>query len=121
MLVQWLCGYEMIMLINIAISSGDTVVQPSPVLSNHTGQNAFSDIGKFDSEDFKYILWQSTVVDSWGTGVSAFNCNCLAEWCCFNILYRFLCNTLTCRQPEARINSVKDSSFVKSQSCFNDA
>lgn len=54
-------------------------------------------------------------------GVSAFNCNCLAEWCCFNILYRFLCNTLTCRQPEARINSVKDSSFVKSQSCFNDA
>lgn len=54
-------------------------------------------------------------------GASAFNCNCLAERCCFNILYRFLCNTLTRRQPEARINSVKGSSFVKSQSCFNDA
>ena len=37
--------------------------------------------------------------------MSAFNCNCLAEWCCFNILYRFLCNTLTPRQPRARINS----------------
>lgn len=56
-----------------------------------------------------------------GGGVSAFNCNCLADRCCFNILYRFLCNTVTCRQPEARINSVKGSSFVKSQSCFNDA
>ncbi len=53
--------------------------------------------------------------------VSAFNCNCLAEWCCFNILYRFLCNTLTCRQPRARINSAQESPFVKSQSCFNDA
>lgn len=46
--------------------------------------------------------------------------------CCFNILYRFLCNTLTCaRRPRARINSAQglpsSSPFVRSQSCFNDA
>lgn len=50
----------------------------------------------------------------------------LQNGCCFNILYRFLCNTLTCaRQPQARINSAQrirsSSPFVKSQSCFNDA
>lgn len=50
----------------------------------------------------------------------------LQNGCCFNILYRFLCNTLTCaRQPRARINSAQripsSSPFVKSQSCFNDA
>lgn len=50
----------------------------------------------------------------------------LQNECCFNILYRFLCNTLTCaRQPRARINSAQripsPYPFVKSQSCFNDA
>ena len=50
----------------------------------------------------------------------------LQNGCCFNILYRFLCNTLTCaRQPRARINSAQrippPYPFVKSQSCFNDA
>lgn len=68
-----------------------------------------------------YSLSGKSLWPTHGGGVSAFNCNCLAERCCFNILYRFLCNTLTRRQPEARINSVKGSSFVKSQSCFNDA
>lgn len=78
------------------------------------------------------IDWALTLESSWAhetpanqpfirDSPSAFNCDCRAEGCCFNILYRFLCNTLTWRPPRARIDVAEDPPFVKSQSCFNDA